>query len=376
MKINIKINLLLLFGLSSSASEVFVFDYSGNIRVGAQYHDSPDSNGQDTAMGANLHIESKAINGISAAMTLYTSNVLFNNNESDAVPFFSSDAKAYTILAEVNLQAAYGNTVFIAGRQALDTPFLDTDDIGMVPNFVEAYSVRNSDIEDVRLYYSYVSKMSGVDADIPERFSTINGGSGLHILGADYEGIEQVTLLAWQYILPSFGAFSYGELGYEKRYKGINYTFLAQLAFQNYNKEEDATIYGAAVSATDPLSTVALYLAYNKSSNAAANNGFGGGPFFTSVEHMTLAEAGADGEMFAYGMEWDASSYVAEGLGLSLVRADLRDKNGNSGSEVDVVVNYEVSENLTFDAIYSKIDNLKLSGDAFDNVRLFANYSF
>ncbi len=46
------------------------------------------------------------------------------------------------------------------GRQVIDTPFADSDDIGMMPNRFEAYTLRNSDLENTTLTVTHIVKMA------------------------------------------------------------------------------------------------------------------------------------------------------------------------------------------------------------------------
>ncbi len=371
MKINIK-TIIAIMIVSVGEVKAVDINYSGNLRVGLQYHDSDSKSGSDIALGGMLHAETKPQSGFSLAATLYTSNALSNQNDSEGIPFFKSTSASYSILSEAYLKGKFGNTMIMIGRQIIDTPFLDSDDIGMIPNTFEAYTVTNQDIQDVSLMYTYVRNMSGVDAAIPEKFTDINGGTGIHIVGVNYEGIENVTLGGWFYKLPNLAEFSYLEAGVENSYHRWHYALGAQVAFQDFSDRKTANIFGFSANISHEESAFSLSLAYNKSSDAAADNGFGGGPFFSSSENMTLAEAGADGEMFTYGVAWD----MDEKLTFSLFKADLYDAKNHDGYEVDMVANYKLSENLSFDAIYSNIDNTDVSGDKFDNVRVFANYTF
>ncbi len=371
MKINIKTSLLIMIA-SSAGAQTLDLTYSGNLRVGAQYHDSADKRGNDIALGGMLHTESKPQRGVVFGATLHTSNALFNQNDEGAVPFYDAASRSYAILSEAYLKGEFGSTMLIFGRQIIDTPFLDSDDIGMIPNTFEAYTMVNQEFKDTRLLYAYVRNMSGVDAEIPERFSDINGGAGVHIVGVAYEGIEDISLGGWFYALPNLAKYTYLEAGIEKDYNGFNYQLGAQFALQEYHDSKTANIFGLSADIMHKESAVSLMLAYDKSSGGVADNGFGGGPFFSSSENMTLAEAGADGEMLTYGMAWD----VSEALTCALNKSELYDAHDNHGYEVDIVVHYALGENLSFDVIYSKIDNRDISGDKFDNVRLFANYQF
>ena len=370
MKINIKTIALIMITMTAQANDARI-DYSGTLRLGAQYHDSQTS-GHDVAIGGSLHAESHFDYGVNVGATLYTTQSLFEKHDAQGVPFFDSQSQPYSILQEVYLKVDLQNTTFLAGRQMLETPFVDSDDIGMVPNAFEAYTLSNQDLKDTTLIYSYVRSMSGVDAEVVERFSKVNGNSGAHALGVLYEGFEDVSLSGWFYALPHFANLSYVDAVYTGVYGRFLYALSAQGAWQDFKEGESAKVIGFASTLGHEKSPFSLLFAYDKAFDAGAINGFGGGPFFANDEHMTLADVGKDGSIAVYGVSWD----VREGLALTLTGAQLRDGVGHTGSEVDVVASYEVGKKLKFDAIYSTLDNSKISGDKFDNLRIFANYNF
>jgi hypothetical protein len=120
---------------------------------------------------------------------------------------------------------------------------------------------------------------------------------------------------------------------------------------------------------------VKLTVAYNSTDGTAADNGFGGGPFFTSAEHLTLSEAGADGDVFAVSGEWDASVAGLDGLTLGAGYFTLNDSNDIEATELDLTASYAFNDNLSVDVIYSDIKD-DITGDDFTNTRVFANYTF
>jgi hypothetical protein len=374
MKIKTDILCACMIILGAQADGIAI-DYSGNIRLGAQYHDGQTS-GSDIALGAAIHAISEPIDGLGFGLSFYTTNAIFEKNDAVGVPFFGDKAEAYSILSKAYMQWSYEKSSVILGRQILDTPFLDSDDIGMIPNSFEAYSFLNQSLEDTTLVYSFVRQMSGVDSDAPQTFLSINGDSGVHLLGLSYEGMAAVSLSGWAYVMPHFANITYAEVEYEGIFKGYSFRLLGQSALEDFKVGESAKVFGFSSSLKHEETALSLYVAYDKSLDAGAINGFGGGPYFVNCEHLTLEDVGRDGSIFVYGLEWDASSLIADGMSLTLTQARLEDGQKHKGDEVDIVLSYAMRESLTFDAIYSTLDNSKIGGDKFDNLRVFANYSF
>jgi len=95
------------------------------------------------------------------------------NNGYHGIPFLSSENDSYSILGEAYVEFKKDKTIFKLGRQELETPYANTDDIGMIPNTFEAYIVRNNSIKDTTLIFGQVQKWAGVDSSL-EKFSKIN----------------------------------------------------------------------------------------------------------------------------------------------------------------------------------------------------------
>jgi len=336
------------------------------IRFGVQSHDSDE----DMSLGGRLHIEGDSIlQNLSGGVSFATTNLLFGKNDSKGVRFFDSNSKSYSILQEAYLKYTISNTTLKVGRQIIDTPFADSDDVGMIANSFEAYKLSNSDLADALFTVLYLSKFSGVDSDLPKSFSKLNDNRGVLALGAAYNGISDLTLNSWFYNMPSTAKYTYADMEYSREFDGIEYAFALQYALQDYAVDKDASIYGVGVSVG--YSGLNFALSYNKSADGIADNGYGGGAFLTSMEHLTLAEAGADGEVLSYGFEVE----VVDGAVFYISNANLKSSRGKKADELDLVLSYEASKRLAFDLIYSKVDD-DINGDSFNNSRFFANYSF
>ncbi|RRS31608.1 MAG: hypothetical protein P794_03555 [Epsilonproteobacteria bacterium (ex Lamellibrachia satsuma)] len=345
----------------------------GYIRFGYQHDDKSNT---DLALGGKLHIETKAWNGLSAGASFYTTNSL-GQHDGAGYSFFDTNNNSYSILGEAYLQGQWGNTTLKIGRQEIDTPFADTDDIGMIPDTYEAAVLINKDIADTTIILAQLQKGAGVDFDKPSKFTKINGSNNVQTFGVIYEGIQGLTASGWYYNLKDFDIDSivYADVNYEGESNGFSYALGAQYASENYSASgtDAASIYGMSASAG--YAGVTLLAAYNKSNDNAASNGFGGGPFFTSSNFMTLVEAGSDGEALLLNAEWDASDAGLAGLTLSVGKLTLTDASGTDTDELDIGVSYAFNDKLGIDAFYSDIDD-KINADKFKNTRIFVNYTF
>jgi len=323
-------------------------EHSGEIRLGAiRTKDDEDKKATTVSLGGKLSIETKPISGVSLVGTFFTTNHLFGKD--DEISFLSSTGDDYSIVGESYLKMKLGKSTIKAGRQIIDTPFADSDDIAMIPNSFEGYSLVNKDLESSTVVLALLDKWSGVDAPVPEKFTSLDSsGDAVFLAGLIYKGVADTTIEAWHYKLDD-ADFNYGELLYDKdSFKmGLQYT----------DQDNDNSAYGLLVGGN--FGSLSLEFDYNKV-DGVVSNGFGGGPFFTSNEDHTIADV-KDQEAKTYRAE-----YKLDRLTLGVSHADF-DKCEN---ETDYLASFEVNENHTLDLIYS---------DMYDDgnmVRFFANYKF
>lgn len=372
-------NVLLISTLDIMYADTFIDTVEGYIRSGIQITDiKHDDTYTDIALGGKLHIDTKAFYGINAAASLYTTNAL-GKQEGNGIPFFDANNHSYTILGEAYLKGKWENTTLTVGRQEIDTPFADTDDIGMIPNTFEAAMLVNKAIKDTTITLGHLHKMAGVDAPNPSEFTRINDDQGVQLLGVSYEGINNLVLSAWDYRLNRYQTdnIAYFEANYENNHNNLTYGFNLQYALQNAQMPgaDNADIYGIDASVGFENTGLALGIAYNKSEGNAADNGFGGGPFFTSSEHLTLAEANGEGKAFLYTLNWDAKSIGLENLSFLIGKFILEDDNGIQSDEIDFAASYSFSDALSIEAYISHIDD-KINAAKCKNTRVFLNYTF
>ena len=346
-------------------------NFEGLLRMGYQSHHTNKNTKDELAMGVKIHMETAPYYGIQIGTTLFTSQ---GNGKKDyeGVPFFDENNDNYTTLALAYLKGTYGDTIFILGRQTLETPFSDSDDIGMVPNTFEAFTLINKSIPDTNIFFSQVQKWSGVDSENPSKFNEINAGHGMQIFGISYEGFTKTTLSTWFYNLSDEVKITYLEVNYEDETEKFTYAASLQYAFQNYDNDKSSTIYGAALSMGVKQIGLTTTVSYNRTTGIAADNFFGGGPFFTNAEHNTLKEAGPDGNTILYTLEWDAVVIGLDGLSLT-VNIDAHTGKKDYASEYDIGIEYVYSDHINLAAIYSDIDD---GDESFSNLRVFANYTF
>jgi len=365
--------------LSGTPSHDFLKTTNGYVRVAYENHNvENDKTYIDGALGLKLQTESTSYYGISFGSTFYVSKSLGASDNRGLVPFRGEVVNSYTILGEAYIKGVFGNTVVKFGRQEIETPFAQADDIGIVPNTFEAYILENKDIPSTTLFLGQIQKMAGVDAEVVDSFTRINNDNNIQVVGLTYEGIANLGLSAWFYHLKDaeIDNINYIEANYEDQIDTIGYAIGLQYSKQTYATQDNASIYGINISISHENTGITLGSAYNKVVGNTATSGFGGGPFFSNSEYLIIDNVGKAGSQILFGLELDASVLGIAGLSMGLSKVSLENNIGKVSTEVDFVTNYSISENLEMHLIYSDLDGTNVGEDHAKHMRAFVNYSF
>ncbi len=329
---------------------------NGYVRVGViETEDRAGESSKGSALGGKLGYITSEWQGLSAGLSLYTTQELVDNESGD---FFATDNKGYTLIGEAYVKGSLHNTALKLGRFEIDTPHADTDDIRMVPNTFRGVVIKNEDFIDTVVSFVFLDEWAGVDADRPETFEDINGDDGVFALGVEYNGIDDAAMQAWLYKGRELASLVYVEGIYETEQVSIGFQFGVQSDDTVDDSGPDGDVYGVMVSYT--VDDIILSAAFNDVSGTVID-GFGGGPYFTSADDHTIGEI-EDQQAVTLGFEYAG----IKGLTLGLLHADF-----DSGSnETDYYIIYEPGEDLVFELIYTDLHE----EDHF--VRLMGNYYF
>jgi len=385
--------------------------YSGEIR--AMYIKNNNKDSVDTkgfALGGNLGFETAPINGISVGARFYTAQDMgLNDSDPNKVDqtLFGNSTDGYSILGQAYLKAQISNTTLVFGRQQLDTPLAGSDDIRIIPNLFEAYTLINKDLPDTTIVISHVTKMSGWDSNQDaKKFKAMSDaagvkqyapGEGVTVGAVIYKGIENVTLQAWDYYAHEVLNAVYLQADFSWKCL-LSEDIDMSAAIQYYTEDDkgkvsdagvtiDYYVWGAMINAAHK-SGLGLTLAYNKVSNDNSVHTFGawgGYPEFAVADETWYNSLGTmrDASSFKVAIDYDFSSSNIEGLSASLayVNFDLKDKYNNGKNldtdVVDVIVAYDIPqvENLSLSATYENIDSKDNTKDK-DIFKFAAYYSF
>jgi hypothetical protein len=348
------------------------------------------------ALGGHFHFDTKRWNGLMVGAAAYTVLDLGINQNPDHVnpDFFDDKGKSFIILSKAFIDGKWGNTEIKLGRQTLDTPLADSDDIRMIPNFFQAYTLINTDIDHLTLTAGFIDRMAGwengVDASRFVNIGEVLGTEkidGIAYASASYDGIENLSMSLWYYHYDDIANILYAEAGYELHLlESVDLTFGLQFGGTHETGEKllgvkDGHAYGISMEAGFSDTGITLLAAYNKGtgSTGATDLSLGGGPFFTSMEDQTIDAIGGKGYAWMTALGYDMShiglSGFSGGIAYGLFKTD-RAAGHYHASETDVVLDYNPDERFSITAALALVDHKDDGLSDFDQFRLIGSYSF
>lgn len=381
----------------SGIDEAFVAGKaSGQIRAAYVSQDNAvDGDTYGTSFGGVLKYETADWNGVKLGVGAYISQKLhFASGDEDKIntDLFDMDGKSYAYVGEAYVDYTLGDLNLKVGRQQLDTPFADTDDIRMHPNTFEALIATYSGIEGTTLVGGFVTRWAGYDSEgtlSKEKFKKLGGdnSNGVAVVGIVNESIENLALQAWYYNIDEVADAIYADATYAIPFsETMGVELSAQAA--NFNEEKasgmDGKVYG--IGAAFNAGPLTLGAAYNKASNdsgKSVSNGFGGGPYLTSMEEMTI-DGYEDAKAYQLSAELDLADAGLEGVTLTALYGDFKSTPADMHvKEFDIIASLELSEAISGDISYAMVDdkNKNTSEDGlydagYDRFLVRLNYNF
>jgi len=347
------------------------------------------------ALGGHYHLDSKRWNGLEIGLSAYTVlNLGINQNPNHLNPdFFDAEGKSFIQLTEAYLDGKWGNTEIKLGRQLLDTPHADSDDIRMIPNYFEAYTITNNDIDKLVLSAGLIEKMAGWENGIDSRKfvdvgETLGGKKidGIYYASAIYEVIENLSLSLWYYRYTDIADVIYAEAGYAVEFSK-NYSLTLGVQYDGSSEtgnallgKQDANTYGVSAEFADESLGIHILAAYNRDNSDAGATGLslGGGPFFTSMEDQTLDAIGSAGEAWLIGAGYHFDTVGIKGLkaGIAYGNFTANDTSLYETNELDLILEYSFSETISCMAAFASINDKVNNNSDYDQFRIVANYNF
>jgi len=363
---------------------------TGQIRsLYSQINYKDTQNTYATALGGFLKYELAEYKGFSGGIEFVTSQDLnfISGDGAKRNPNLSSSDSTYTQMSELYIDYTYDTFSFRGGRQSIDTPLADSDDIRMVSNSFEAY-MGNYQLQNISITAGYLVAWQGADAglDIPW---IKTGKNGTYLGGLSYSDAN-IDLNLWYYNING----EQGDATANNSYYGdvIGHYHITKEIFLHaglqYLQQEELDRSGVASSIYGGTAELVVYglglnIAYNKADKKSFKrsfSGFGGGALFTSMDSMILDLIAVDrnAEAFVTGF-----SYELGDVNFLYAYGDFNgdvDSNGVKEHivEQNVGIAYEHND-FTVGALYAQNNdkkNTNTNNGDWNNIRVLVAYNF
>ncbi len=353
--------------------------------AGYEYKKVNETDTYATAVGATLKYELAEYNGFNAAMAFVTSQDIGgatgkvdeakHNNE------LSSSAGNYTEVSEAYINYKYEKLNLRAGRQIIDTPLADSDNIRMIQNTFEAY-IATYNLSDFELMAGKLESWQGIDAGLDDGWINV-GEDGTWFGGVSYS--EKYELNAWFYNITGSTNAAYFDVGINQDltknivfHGGLQYLNESELDSSGY----EADIYG--VLAELVVYDIGFNFAYNYSDGKKDKQSFsgtGGGTMYTSMDTMILDEITLDRDASALvaGIAYDIGNWK-----LLYAYGDFSGDADSAGNKAHIVeqnmgFEYKVNEEFYVGALYvieeDKENSIKTDND-WNRAQVMIAYNF
>lgn len=390
MKLTIQYTILtasLILGAASSGHAVESFDEaikkattSGHFRLG-YISVAPEVVGEKAttgaAIGGQIKFETAEWNRLQFAIAPYFSEKLesLSGDQANAelnTDFFDSNGDSYAYIGEAYVNYAFSKGSIRIGRQTLDTPFINTDEIRMHPNTFRALWLNMGLSNNLVLDAGFVTQMAGFDSGGSQDKFKNASNDGVSVLGLSYKMKAHHTFQGWYYDFNDQYSQAYLDAAYE------NGNFSAGLQYSKYDEVKNSNINGSVwgVTASYALADFTFALAINESSNGAGESsslGLGGGNYFASMDEMTIGDL-TNASAQVVSVKYEAT----ENFSASLAVGQFEDGNKTTidTSETDFALAYSVNDKLDVEFVYAVVDNKADASASFSRNFARVNYNF
>ena len=359
---------------------------SGQIRLG-YYSSNPDARGETqsvTAIGGQLKFETASLNGISAGVAIYTSQNIDalsgEKNDEKFSDYLTSNEKSYTELAEAYLNYSINDFNIRIGRQLIDTPLADSDDIYMTPNTFEAV-VASYTLKDLGLTFigANIQRMQGGDAEYLNVTSNSwmnTGDNGTNMLAILYSN-DMLEFGAWYYDVDKSAKAMYVDASANleiSQNNGITLSVQYLDESEEDNSDIDGSIAGIMLEASlDKLTVSLAYNTINIDTTKTIFEGFGGGCSYTNMETTTAGTLNTDSDSYLISLSYDIAK-----LNIFTSYGEFKADSSANGhlTELDAGVSYSFNDEAQVSFVYVNVDDKLATDSGADEIKLFANYIF
>jgi len=354
-----------------------------------------------TAIGGEFGFNTAEFHGFQAHFAAYVSQSIdfINPDKKDLnEDFFAKDLNSFAYIAEASIN--YSNDFFQTklGRVRVETPFANSDDIRMAPNTFEGAWANIDYNDNLKTQLLYFNRWAGYDSQdesaqaFQNEFKDLVSSDSFGMVGASitYEYAKNSEASFWYNYIDKQAAIAYGEIIGIYFIDGedihLDYGIQATNIQELENSNVDGSVYGAM--SIFHYNGAFIGGAYNISfsdNGKYVTNGFGGGPYYTSLDEASISsisEVGSgytggsnnNAESFRIGAGYEFDRISIDGLVIELVYGELYSDNGRI-KEKDAILTYDITDRWYLEGIYTNYKSTS-NNNTFDRALVRLEYKF
>ncbi len=347
------------------------------------------------AIGGVIGVNTASYKGVSLHIATYISQSLeFLNPDKNKIneDFFNSDKDSFAYIAEASLQ--YNNKKFqsMLGRIKVETPYANSDDIRMAANTFEGAWLNIDYDSDLKTQILFLNRWAGYDSQDDEgiglsqdTFKNLVNDKAFGMLSASlsYEFAKESELSFWYNYIDEMSIIHYCEIigVYQINAQSyLDYGVQISKIYELDDSNVNGKVFGAMLIAHyNGWYFAGAYNAALVNDGDYITSGFGGGPYYTSLDEATIEAVSEASRMNSYayriGSGYDFSKFV-DGLNIEIVYGQLYNEK-ETITEEDLVLTYKVAKKWLIESVYtnyrSQNDN---NNNTFDRYLLKIDYNF
>ena len=343
---------------------------------GLAEYDVDEDKTSGTALGGIFGLDSASLYGMHLHLGAYVSQKVHALNPNDPAKqnseLFDANGDAFVYIGEASLVYENEKLQAMAGRIRIDTPYADSDDIRMAANSFEGAWGNLNVGDNLQVQAYFLTRWAGVDSGDDQNVFKVLVAEGYGLAGGSlsYSFNEENVLSLWYYNVDKESDILYAEGGGEV-YFSEEFHMEWGLQGAHMNERSDSGVGGDVFGAMVIADFELLYLggAYNyvfEEKGMRITDGFGGGPYYTSLDEQTIGAVsalspGEDLRVFRIALGFDFSSLGAERLNAEFVHGHfLLEHSPAEVEESDVVLTYAMADRWSFESIYSNVNMMNI----------------
>ncbi len=369
---------------TDSFEKIFKYaDAYGQIRFGFLHKSIPQKK-NSAAIGGKIGIVSPSFYNFSFNIAAYISqNLHMVDAAQESYDFLDAKGNSYIYLGLASIDYNSNDLEVKVGRYDVDMPYANTDDIRMSPNSFEGAWENFRYDESFSSQFFYISRWAGFDSQDVDALQSQNefkklvvDGFGMAGASLSYRFDQNNELSLWQHYIDKLTAITYAELN-GVWYFDTKLHFNYGLQFSHLQELDNSQVQGDVLGFMTMLHTGEIFFpfAYNLVLSDEQNvitDGYGGGPYFTSLDEATIASAseylrGENIAAYKVGVGYEYKDAVFE-YAYGYMRGDVKYLK-----EHNFILSYNMDNTIVLEMIYT---DYKTMDDRMDRFLFRAEYNF